>query len=193
MTSLRMRLRTETRKEHALIDELYGQHDLTCREGLAFFLRSQALALSWCQDALPCAMADRARCLNAMICAVADDLAALDEPAQTNWTSAPARFELEPLGLLYVVAGSRLGARLLVRNVERSDDATVRAATRFLTCPEGDRLWRDVLEELKLWSGSQEEEERIIAAARAGFGWFAIAHQDIHRTLPEYDQHYRIA
>ncbi|WP_084419591.1 biliverdin-producing heme oxygenase [Henriciella litoralis] len=193
MTNLRMRLRAETREEHALIDDLYGQHDLSGREGLAVFLRAQALALSWCLSALPYAMADRARNLNGMICAIADDLAGLGAPAQTDRRSPPARFELEPLGLIYVVAGSRLGARLLVRDVLRSEDATVRTATRFLTCPEGDALWRDVLEELSEWSGSQDEEERIIAAARAGFGWFAIAHQDTHRTLPQHDKHYRIA
>lgn len=182
MPDLRWRLRKETRDAHASIDALYGQHDLSTREGLTFVLVAHMTALSWIHDVLPDRLQSEKDAFGAMITAIAADLARLDAPF-----SLPIRvggeYAADPLGLIYVVAGSRLGARILVRQIESSPDHTVRGACRYFTCSEGDDLWQDCRAQLQDWAGEVSEQDDVVAAARAGFACFERAHHDTRRIL----------
>jgi heme oxygenase len=73
--------------------------------------------------------------------ALAADLVALEvtpDPPRTGIIEADAG---TILGWTYVLEGSRLGARLLLKAVEQSEDRDVSSATRFLRQGVGTDLW----------------------------------------------------
>ncbi|MEM5517908.1 biliverdin-producing heme oxygenase [Henriciella sp. AS95] len=148
---------------------------------MASLLHAHAIALSWCYDAIPNSMMMYRRAICELIGAIAADLAQLDQPPVTHWPTCPDTPAPHPLGIVYVVAGSRLGGRMLVRQVEASPDKAVAAATDYFTCNTGDELWRNVLLELRNWHGNDRESDRIITGARETFEWFAIAQTETEK------------
>jgi heme oxygenase len=76
-------------------------------------------------------------------------------------------------GVLYVLEGSRLGARLLTRQVLASPDAHLHGATRFLRHGEGKPLWQTFLTRLEASVAVRRSPERAVAGAVAAFACFA--------------------
>ena len=64
-------------------------------------------------------------------------------------TAPPLAGAAGMFGALYVLEGSRLGARLLVPDLLAGGSAQVRAATRYLRHGEGHRLWQSFLAHLE--------------------------------------------
>ena len=183
MSSLRLRLREETRDAHASVDTLFGQHDIATREGLSITLQAHAIALRRTLAALPGRQTfAHARTLLVMLAAIESDLAALDETPSTADQTEEMDSASHPLGLIYVIAGSRLGARILLSDIERSSDPDVASATRYFACPESDEMWKNVSRALKLWTGSEDEEKEIIASAQTAFRWFEAAHRTVQKA-----------
>jgi heme oxygenase len=76
------------------------------------------------------------------------------------------------LGWSYVLEGSRLGARVILRTVEASQEPQMRRATRFLRHGEGLGLWSSFKVAL---SGIDDDAGAIVRAgvgAKAAFGCF---------------------
>lgn len=193
MTPLRTRLRNDTQYDHDRIDALYGRYDLTDRADLTDFLQAHALALSWCADAVPSHQAEFSTLMRGLIAAIGDDLTRLDAPAQSHWPAKPNRLRGDPLGLIYVVAGSRLGGRVLVRQILAAEDPVVASATRYLTCPEGDALWKDVQAALKEWTGDSDQEAKLVEGARSAFQYFEDAHFAVQGLQTRNAHEYRVA
>jgi heme oxygenase len=183
MSSLRRRLREETRDAHTSVDTLFGQHDIATREGLSITLQAHAIALRRTLAALPGRQTfTHARTLLVMLAAIESDLAALHVPATNTDQVQVKDGDIHPLGLIYVIAGSRLGARILLSDIQASRDPDVASATRYFACPESDEMWKQVSSQLKAWTGSAEEEKKIIASAQTAFLWFEAAHRSVQKA-----------
>lgn len=193
MPDLRWRLREETRDAHASIDALYGQHDLSSREGLTFVLVAHITALSWIHDVLPNHLETERNAIAEMIEAIAVDLTRLGAPFSLPIKVAGSEYANDTLGLIYVVAGSRLGARVLIKQIESSSDRRVRGASQYFTCAAGDNLWQSCRAKLREWAGKPEEEDDIVDAARAGFACFERAYYDTQKVLLDNVQSVRVA
>jgi heme oxygenase len=81
------------------------------------------------------------------------------------------RGEAMVYGALYVLEGSRLGARVLVRRALASPSARVRAATRYLAHGEPG-LWNRFLVHLEASQAVRRAIEEAIAGAEIAFGAF---------------------
>lgn len=79
------------------------------------------------------------------------------------------------LGWAYVLEGSRLGAKLVLRSVERSADQDVRAATRFLRHGVDGNLWASFKMVLARIDGDEGAIAQACDGARAGFQAFIDA------------------
>jgi heme oxygenase (biliverdin-IX-beta and delta-forming) len=102
------------------------------------------------------------------------DLAVLHgafQPAVVPSLSAHA----DIIGCLYVLEGSRLGARVLLRTVLEGDDLLCCAATRYLSHGIEQRLWGSFVSFLETEHFSKVETERAFAAASLTFELFARA------------------
>ena len=174
---LRARLRGATADAHAALDERLQALDPTTRAGYRRFLAANAAALLPLERTLEAAgvraiVADwdeRARS-RAMFSDL-DLLGVEPRPVSTDAVLNRARL----FGALYVLEGSRLGARFLVRQVTRSTDPLVREATAYLRHGEGGNLWASFLALLEQEEPSPAEEADMIAGARWAFGRFTEA------------------
>jgi len=176
-TTIRERLREATAEAHAALDACLQALDLTTRAGYGRFLAANAAALVAVEMALEAAgvhdvLPDwdrraRSRAINADL----DLLGIRTRSVPADMTFNRARM----LGALYVLEGSRLGAKFLVRQVTRSTDPLVRAATAYLRHGENERFWPSFLDLLARELPSPAEEEDMIAGAQWAFARFAEA------------------
>lgn len=174
---LRDRLRAATTDDHQRLDRQLGALDLTGLSGYREFLEINTAALLPLEDALErndvtTVFPDwpaRSRRV-----AMLSDLAAVGGVARP----LPPLGALGPaavIGTMYVLEGSRLGARYLLKTVMQSADPTIRNATAYLAHGEGQRLWQSFLVRLEAFDLTQGDEERAVEAARAAFAFFARA------------------
>jgi heme oxygenase len=76
------------------------------------------------------------------------------------------------LGWSYVLEGSRLGAGVILRMVEASEEPRMRCATRFLRHGEGQGLWTSFKAALAGIDDDAGAIARAGVAAKAAFGCF---------------------
>jgi heme oxygenase (biliverdin-IX-beta and delta-forming) len=87
-------------------------------------------------------------------------------------TAPPLAGAARMFGALYVLEGSRLGARLLVPDLLAGGSARIRVATRYLGHGEGHRLWQSFLAHLESSRPVRECPDEAIAGARMAFALF---------------------
>ena len=175
LPGLRERLRDATSAAHRELDAQLSSFDLTTFSGYRRFLQASAGALLPLEVAL--AEAGVAKLFpdwpeRARGAAIAADLDRLDGEARAIVSVLP----LTPsgvLGTMYVLEGSRLGAKLLLKTVADAADPRVSVATAYLGHGAGKRLWQSFL--ARLASEQACDEDEAIAAARSAFAAFEQA------------------
>src|ERR1700752_1096487 len=121
--SLRYRLRDATAEAHERVNTLFGARELTFRPDYRWFLEANAAALLPLEEALAEAGVKRLFHdweLRSRSKAILPDL------AQGGATAQPLQLDYELnndaiIGAMYVLEGSRLGAKVLVKVVTQSD------------------------------------------------------------------------
>ena len=172
---LRERLRDATATAHRELDALLSAFDLTVVTGYRRFLQASAGALLPLEDAL--GEADVARIFpdwpeRSRSAAIAADLRRLGSAAQSTMP-VPSLTSGGILGTMYVLEGSRLGARFLLKEIADAADPRITVATSYLRHGTGKRLWQSFLS--KLQSEEISDEDQVIEAARAAFTAFKRA------------------
>lgn len=172
--SLRDALRSGTRTAHARIDATFSAFDISSFEGYRDFLAAQAGALIPLEDALdrfgaglPVADWPRRRRGEALM----RDLEVLGTRA-TFLVAPTIGSDAEMVGMLYVLEGSRLGARLLRDRAMQSTCPQVQQACRFLDHGMGERLWVSFVATLDRIAASGIDVPAAIRGALAAFDLF---------------------
>lgn len=113
--------------------------------------------------------------------ALESDLArlGLSSPAAPGWRPEPPATLAELVGLLYVLEGSRLGARIIAKRVRASLGDGIPLS--FFDSADGERVW-SVFCDFAVTHCPMEEAELAIRAARQAFGDF-LQHLDMPRVL----------
>jgi heme oxygenase (biliverdin-IX-beta and delta-forming) len=172
---LRLRLRSFTHDSHRALDRELTSFDLTRTSGYRRFLQVTAAALVPLEAALSRAgvsymLADwgqRSRCE-----AILKDLAAIGGKMQ------PLPFEgslnvSQAWGVMYVLEGSRLGAKVLLRGV--ADLPHARGATAYLRHGLRERLWQSFVVLLESRPCDPADEVDVMDGARLAFDHFTQA------------------
>ncbi|KYG21516.1 heme oxygenase [Bradyrhizobium sp. AT1] len=174
-SGLRQRLRDATSDAHRELDAQLSAFDLSGLAGYRRFLGASAGALLPLEAALADAGVDRIfpdwpeRSRSAAIAADLGRLGATASPA----VSVPPLTHSGMLGTMYVLEGSRLGAKFLLKTVADANDPRIREACTYLRHGAGRRLWQSFLS--KLESEEDCNEVEVIAAARVAFAAFEQA------------------
>ena len=176
-SGLRERLREATSEAHRELDAQLSAFDLTGLPGYRRFLQASAGALLPLEAALvEAGVADlfpdwpqRSR-----RAAIAADLARLDS-AIPSPVSVPPLTQNGVFGTMYVLEGSRLGAKFLLRTVADAADPRVGRATAYLSHGAGQRLWQSFLARLADEDLGPSDEDETIVAAQAAFAAFERA------------------
>ncbi len=101
--------------------------------------------------------------------ALAADLADLGADPPPWRRMAPVVGEGAQFGTLYVLEGSRLGGKILLRRALDNPDPAVRGATRYLSHGAEDDFWRSFLRRLEASSVTRHAPQQAVTAARAAF------------------------
>jgi len=172
-------LRNATAGTHARLDALVEAQSFTRRAGYESFLTASAQALSAAEHMLEASgvaalvpdWPSRRR-----MPALEADLAGLGVrlPAPLETPAAPYGRDAM-LGALYVLEGSRLGARVLLKRAQDSADPAIAANTRYLSHGAGARLWQTFLETLEADPSLAAHPEAAVRAAEETFALFEAA------------------
>ncbi|MCB1884917.1 MAG: hypothetical protein KDG89_13125 [Geminicoccaceae bacterium] len=170
--SLRAFLRRGTARAHAALDARSAAFDLAAEGGYGAFLLATAGALLPLEDALDRSgvgglLPDWPR--RARASALLDDLAALGLAPPAPVPPLPAAGPPWAWGTLYVLEGSRLGARLLRRRIPAN---APQGATRYLDHGADGGLWSAFLGRLE---AARAGPGGALAAALAAFALFQRA------------------
>lgn len=93
---------------------------------------------------------------------------AMPEPAQSPFIAGEAAL----FGAAYVLEGSRLGGKVLLRRVMANPDPRARAATHHLRHGNDAGLWQSFLTRLEASTAVRQAPDEAVAGARAAFGLF---------------------
>jgi heme oxygenase len=174
---LRDKLKQSTAAAHLRLDATFSDFDLTGVSGYRRFLEASAAALLPLEAALEAAGVDAIlpdwpeRVRSAAIIADLKRLGGLARPLCA----------VEPLtrntvfGVTYVLEGSRLGARYLMRSIAEGGDPLVLAATDYLAHGAGQPLWRSFLARLESEPVTSADEAEVIRGAHHAFAMFSEA------------------
>ena len=171
--TLRDQLKSATAQAHAALDAAAGRWRLDDADGYSAFLRAQAAALIPVEQALEHAgielllpdWATRAR-----RAVLLSDLVALGAAAPVYIKQPHYRTPAEVWGAAYVLEGSRLGARFLLKQVEKAG-GTLTLPTAFLAHGEKAGLWQSFVEKLEN-SEARNGREGAVRGARMTFTLF---------------------
>jgi len=174
-SGLRERLRDATATAHRELDAQLSSFDLTVFSGYCRFLQASAGALLPLEAALVDAgvarlfpdWPERARSA-----AIVADLERLGRDAHAT-VSVPSMTPSGVLGTMYVLEGSRLGAKFLLKTVADAADPRIGEATAYLSHGTGKRLWQSFLTTLQGEDICDEDE--AIEAAQLAFAAFEQA------------------
>lgn len=141
----------------------------------AEFLSASAAALWPLEQAL--GTANVARILpdwheRARSAALRADLADLGISAPPTTPAPEIKDDAFLFGVLYVLEGSRLGARLLTRRVLATGTPSMHRATRYLRHGEGKPLWQTFLCRLEASAAVRRAPKCAVAGAIAAFACF---------------------
>ena len=175
--SLRARLREACAEPHRELDARLGGLDLRRLHDYRTFLEMIAAALLPLEAALVSAHVERLfpdwdrRSRSAAILA---DIARLGGIVRRS--SAPEALGSGGiLGTMYVLEGSRLGARVLLRRALESPHLDVLEARAFLSHGVGSDFWQSFNATLESHGARPSDHRPVVRAARRAFDLFAAA------------------
>ncbi|MFZ5965382.1 biliverdin-producing heme oxygenase [Thalassococcus sp. BH17M4-6] len=158
--SLRLRLQTETRASHQDLDQSVSQFDLRKRDGFELFLRMQSVALrAISPHAAPLPITE---CINDLLARAEADLREIG-----TWEHCDAMEigSLHPLAINYVIAGSRLGTKVLRTRWLSADDPVVRGANSYFSAPSYIELWKSFCETSNGMPAAGDVADQIVCDA----------------------------
>lgn len=179
--SVRRMLRAATADLHAVVDARFSDSFGGDPAHYAGFLSSMAAGLLPLERALEGAgiratVPDWPERRRASL--LIDDLHALGAAPLRELDPPAVGGEARQLGIVYVLEGSRLGGKLLLKRALAHADARVSAATRYLSHGAGRDLWSSFVARLEGSSAVRGAPDEAVAGARAAFALFSdrVAH-----------------
>ncbi len=179
--TLRARLREACAEQHRPLDERLGILDLRLAHDYRRFLEISAAALLPLEAALVRAHVERLFPdweRRARSRAILADIARLGGCVRSS--SALEELSLGGiLGTMYVLEGSRLGAKMLLRQPAGSTDPAVRDACAYLAHGSRSNLWQSFLTALEFHGERLSDDRAAVRAALHAFDLFADAASSI--------------
>lgn len=174
--SVRMRLREATRRSHERVDSLFSSFDLGSPGGYAAFLEAHFIAMDRLEQHIDYGKLPLS--INSLPAIDYRPLLAADLAGLTGETPsrlAAPRTAITPdemVGLIYVKAGSRMGAQILLRRVR---DLNPDLPVRYLAERAGIGYWQCFIAALETDFSTQPDIHGLENGAEAGFGFFEDA------------------
>lgn len=173
-TSIRASLKAATDESHGRLDRLAARFDLSSDTGYRNFLTASAAALLPVETALEQAgvahlFGDWPARRRSQ--AILDDLGGMGSDVPGSKAVEPPASPAGIFGMLYVLEGSRLGARTVLKQLEAASERA-RRNLRYLSHGSDANLWRSFTARLETEAAVLGDVATTIAAARDAFAVF---------------------
>lgn len=172
ITDFRKILRDQTRPDHDRLDELIGTLDISQRLGFTTFAEMH-LSCFLAMQARQSATSKSAQTLRNMIDGLRKDLSVVTD--RKTVTRAELPNHVAPLAIDYIVAGSRLGSKVLRKRWSKSTDGKVQGASVYFQQPVDPRLWPETCQALSDVVPTSAQAGAIIKDTKALFQLFSTA------------------
>lgn len=161
-------MREDTRAAHERVDAAYRCCDITEPDGLGLLLSDhlRAFAALSFSNGVNSAMAEALQA--EYRAALETDLAALGHPLPEG----RERLCVTPDPALYIMLGSRRGAKLMQRHWAAHARSEARQAGAFLSLPPRDAEWRQLCLDLSARRAHGPDADRMVTEVNAIFGLF---------------------
>ena len=177
----RHELKALTRADHARLDELFSALDITRRVDYGRFIGVHLAVFEVLRPHLSPAGLTRPQLLAGLTC-LRRDLTTLGQRRLKTQAGHKAADGLDPLAVDYVVAGSRLGLKVLKTRWAGSADPLVRAAGAYFRQPFAASLWPKVCRALSKVPVDSTQAGAITRDTRRIFNLFAAAYGSAARV-----------
>lgn len=167
---LRYQLRERTRKDHDDLDELVSQFDLASHDGFRAFVQLHLCCFLQMQSRLS-PECRSGQTLDDMVDGLRADLQSIDAAAIDPVVDVPIK--LDPLAIDYMVAGSRLGSKILAKRWATSTEASVQNADAYFGQQSDKLLWPVTCQSLSDVAHDDPRATQIIDDTRFLFQLFA--------------------
>ncbi|MDQ0326034.1 heme oxygenase [Rhodopseudomonas julia] len=182
MRSVRALLHAATAELHAEVEARLNPMLVQGETGYASFLRANAAAIVPVEETLEVAGIaallsdwDMRRRSSALL----DDIEALGAERPQPVSSPDMQGEAFMLGAAYVLEGSRLGAKILTRDILADAGPRMRVASRFLRHGEGQQLWPSFVVRLEGSQAVQDAPDEAVKGAETVFALFDAAARSV--------------
>ena len=179
--SYRHELKALTRADHARLDDLFSALDITRRADYARFISVHLAVFEVLRPHLSPAGLTRPQLLAGLAC-LQRDLATLGERRLETEAGHGEANGLDPLAVDYVVAGSRLGLKVLKTRWAGSADPLVRAAGAYFTQPFAASPWPKVCRALSKVPVDSARAGAITRDTKRIFDLFAATYRSAARV-----------
>ncbi len=170
-SKLRFFLRAETRQCHTDTEAAFGRFRLETRSGFTDFLTAHRQALLVVRPVFERQNPFEVK-VESLLDDIDHDLEILGE--KSTDIDDPETIDAHPVGVSYVLAGSHLGASLLLRSVSEQTDPVLKKSTNYLANSHLGSVWKRMLSDFE--TGRWEEDKlAILDGARKTFGVFEMA------------------
>lgn len=174
-------LREATRPEHDRLDGMFTALDIAAHAGFARFVSVHLACFT--------AMSERAPTgghAHGLLCEMTQrlglDNALLSGAEAGDGIALPAC--IDPRAIDYLVAGSRLGSKVLFKRWAGSSDPVVQRAHHYFSLDSDPSFWRATCDALAAIDPAGPEAKRIVADTKALFGLFSSVYaQSVEREV----------
>lgn len=156
----RAQLRQDTHPRHIRIEAAFDTLDITRRDDLRIFLEAHALALTGLPDILDPDWPYWAGEVRRLSSALRDDIAAVggsDPAGLAGNLMAGFPVPPHPLGISYVIAGSRLGSQILAKRLRDHQEPDSGLMSKYLSHSLQPDAWPNLCAALEMISTNDEQ------------------------------------
>lgn len=162
-------LRDATRAEHDLLDARFTALDISERAGFSVFVHVHLTCFQMMADAAE-EGSYAGGLLRQMAAALSDDRAVLGTAQPAPHSMLPAT--LDPLAIDYLVAGSRLGTKVLRKRWAASADPVMQRANAYFGLESDPAFWRSTCAALSSIAADSPRAKAITRDSKILFGLF---------------------
>jgi heme oxygenase len=178
--SLRMMLRAGTRIEHELTEQAFEAFDVATSAGLHRFLLAHRMALETARSRTG-SDARAGQEIAFMLDLIRTDLASLGDSAVLPIDISDST-PLHPMGVRYVLLGSRLGSQILAERVSTSPEKNLQSAGTYVSDRTLLPAWKSLLQTLEGADAAAQEGDIRMSAAET-FKLFRDAAEKVRQAV----------
>lgn len=168
----RMVLRDQTRSDHDRLDQLVGSLDISQRSGFTAFAEMH-LSCFLAMQSRQSEDSNSVQTLQDMIDGLRKDLLVITD--RETVTRSELTHTVAPLAIDYIVAGSRLGSKVLRKRWSKSTDASVQGASVYFQQDADPKLWPETCASLSEVASTSLQAATIVKDTKTLFQLFSTA------------------